>query len=336
MKVHPSIAAVAGLVTLAVVSGGTAYAEPVLDSVASINEMTREAERLSETIVNAQPDLDKKLQLLHEADQKHTDDLAGLALAKSELATYQGGVDRFAAAVNMGGRANGMSALLSAPSPAVLIDKLATQQVMGDQMSTQLQGLRRAEEDAQAIEAASAQSAAAAKTAVDEAAAFRADLQNKRAELRNQLATVNASYAKLPAAQQAGLTLPSAAVTQTALGPIAPSVLAERMHRDRARTSRVLTSLIQKKLVLRTTPAHDRRSAIVGLTPEGRKVYDSLMPQVQAINSQILSTLAPEAAQGFDAALERLQARAETLVTELSPDLPKANRRQGQRGKESV
>ena len=222
MKVHPSIAAVAGLVTLAVVSGGTAYAEPVLDSVASINEMTREAERLSETIVNAQPDLDKKLQLLHEADQKHTDDLAGLALAKSELATYQGGVDRFAAAVYMGGRANGMSALLSAPSPAVLIDKLATQQVMGDQMSTQLQGLRRADEDAQAIEAASAQSAAAAKTAVDEAAAFRADLQNKRAELRNQLATVNASYAKLPAAQQVGLTLPSAAVTETALGPIAP------------------------------------------------------------------------------------------------------------------
>lgn len=112
-------------------------------------------------------------------------------------------------------------------------------------------------------------------------------------------------------------------------GSLPPSVLAERMHRDRARTSRVLTSLIQKKLVLRTTPAHDRRSAIVGLSPDGRKVYDSLMPLVQTINGQILSALSPSEVQRFDAALERLQACAESLLIELSPALPMANRRRG-------
>ena len=42
--------AIAGLVALGVVSGGVAYAEPVQDSAASINEMFREAEHLSETI----------------------------------------------------------------------------------------------------------------------------------------------------------------------------------------------------------------------------------------------------------------------------------------------
>lgn len=214
--------AIAGLVALGVVSGGVAYAEPVQDSAASINEMFREAEHLSETILNAQPDLDKKMQLLSEADKKHADDLAGLELAKAQLATYQGAVDSHAAAVYMGGRTGGPAALLSASSPSMLIHSAAMQRVMGDQMAAQLQGLRRANDKAQAVEAASAQSEAAAQKAVDEAAAFRADLQNKRAELRNQLATVNASYAKLPAAQQAGLTLPSAAVTQTALGPIAP------------------------------------------------------------------------------------------------------------------
>lgn len=213
---------IAGLVALGVVSGGVAYAEPVQDSAANINEMFREAERLSETIVNAQPDLDKKMQLLSEADQKHADDLAGVELAKAQLATYQDAVDSHAAAVYMGGRTDGMSAFLTASSPSTLIHSLAMHRVMGDQMAAQLQGLRRANDEAQAVEAASAQSEAAAQKAVDEAAAFRADLQNKRAELRNQLATVNASYAKLPAAQQAGLTLPSAAVTQTALGPIAP------------------------------------------------------------------------------------------------------------------
>ena len=119
-------------------------------------------------------------------------------------------------------------------------------------------------------------------------------------------------------------------------GSLPPSVLAERMHRDRARTSRVLTSLVQKKLVLRTTPAHDRRSAIVGLTPEGRQLYENLMPQVQAINSQILLALSPTEAEHFDAALERLQARAEGLLTELSPDLPLANRRLGRSGKDGL
>ena len=113
-----------------------------------------------------------------------------------------------------------------------------------------------------------------------------------------------------------------------------PSVLAERMHRDRARTARALTSLIQKQLVLRTIPANNRRSAIVSLTPEGRQLYEQLMPQVQAINSQILSALTAEEAQGFDQALERMQARAQTLLAELTPDLPKANRRQGRASKD--
>jgi hypothetical protein len=47
-----------------------------------------------------------------------------------------------------------------------------------------------------------------------------------------------------------------------------------------------------------------------------------------------LKALQPEEAAQFDEALERLQGRAQTLLTELSPDLPKANRRQGQRSKE--
>lgn len=115
-----------------------------------------------------------------------------------------------------------------------------------------------------------------------------------------------------------------------------PSVLAERMQRDRARTSRALTSLLHKKLVWRTTPANDRRSAIVGLTPEGRQLYERLMPQVQAINSQILMALSPQQAQSFDEALERLQARALSLQAELGPDLPKANRRRGRSGQEAL
>ena len=112
-------------------------------------------------------------------------------------------------------------------------------------------------------------------------------------------------------------------------GSLPPSLLAERMHRDRARTSRTLTALIGKQLVSRTVPAHDRRSALVTLTPAGQRLYEVLMPQIQAINGQILSALQPSEAASFDHALAALQDKAQSLLAELSPDLPKANRRQG-------
>ncbi len=217
----PVVGAIVGLAALGAVSVGAAYADPSQDSVAHVSELSREAEQLSETILNAQPDLDKKLQLLSEADKKHADDLAALDAARTQLATHQRAVDEFAAAVYMGGRADGASAILVASSPSSLIDSLAVRRVMGTEMAEQMQQLRRANEDAQIVEAASAKSAADAKAAVDAAVAVRADLQNKRAELRTQMAAVNASYATLPPAQQAGLILPTAAVT-AALGPIAP------------------------------------------------------------------------------------------------------------------
>jgi peptidoglycan DL-endopeptidase CwlO len=189
--------------------------------VASLNELSRQAEQLSETVLNAQPDLDKKLQLLSQADKKHADDLARLDATKTQLAAYQHAVDEFVAAVYMGGQSDGLNAILSVASPTSLIDQLAIQRVVATEMSEQMQGLHRVNNAAQIVEAASAKSAADAKAAADAAVAVRADLQNKQAELRTQIAAVNASYAMLPPAQQAVLSPPSAAV-MAALGPIGP------------------------------------------------------------------------------------------------------------------
>lgn len=112
-------------------------------------------------------------------------------------------------------------------------------------------------------------------------------------------------------------------------GSLPPSVLAERMHRDRARTSRTLTALGVKKLVLRTVTPSDRRGARVELTSAGRQLYDDLMPRIQAINGQVLSALSAEEVVQFDDALARLQVCAQSLVVELSPNWPRANRRRG-------
>ncbi len=108
-----------------------------------------------------------------------------------------------------------------------------------------------------------------------------------------------------------------------------PSVLAERMHRDRARTSRALKALQTKGLIERVVLAHDRRSVRVSLTSAGRALYNDLMPQVQAINARILSGLAPAQKQAFDEMLELLRLQAQQLLDEMAPELPKADRRRG-------
>ena len=108
-----------------------------------------------------------------------------------------------------------------------------------------------------------------------------------------------------------------------------PSELADRMHRDRARTSRAITTLLGKRLIERTSLPHDRRSVRVSLSPAGQSLYAQLMPQIQAINSRILSVLSPDEAASLDDALERLRIQALALQATLGPDLPKADRRRG-------
>ena len=108
-----------------------------------------------------------------------------------------------------------------------------------------------------------------------------------------------------------------------------PSELAEQMHRDRARTSRTVTALLGKGLIERVALPSDRRSVRISLTASGQRLYEALMPQVQAINGQILSALSSDEAAQFDGLLERLQAQTQALQGQLHPVLPKTQRRLG-------
>lgn len=177
--------------------GGAAHADPVQE----LNDLSRQAQQLTESMQSTKADLDTKLKVLRDAELKHSEDLAALDVARAQLAIRQGAVDKFIAAVYVGGRADGLNAILTAPSPKFLIDKLAFQREMLTEMSGELEGFRAVDQKAQAIEAASAKSAADAKAAADEVVAVRADLQHKQSELRTQVATVRARYGMLPGAQ---------------------------------------------------------------------------------------------------------------------------------------
>ena len=230
MKFHPALAAksvvyrllvaVLAGVTFLGLAGGTANAEPSHDSAASLDDLARQSDELANTINAAQQDLDRKLQLVAEADNKQANDLAALDAAKAQLATYQGAVNNLAAAVYMGGRTDVQTAILTAASPTNLIDKLSIQQVMAIEMAEQMKSHRRVDQEAQIAATASAVSATQARMAAKEAADMRADLRRKQAELQTQINQAKARYVLLPPAEQRAQA-PSPAVVQ-ALGLINP------------------------------------------------------------------------------------------------------------------
>ena len=204
--------AIAGVTALSAVWGGVAYAEPSQDSLANLNELSKQSEQLAESIRAAQRDLDAKLQLVAQADSKHAADLAALDAAKAQLAAFQGTVDTFVSAVYIGGRTDDLTAIMTATSPKNLIDQLSIRRLAAQQMSERLQGLHAATVQAGKIQTASAVSMVQARVAVDAAAAVRADMQTKQSQLRARMDEV---------AQQAVLSAPPAEV-MAALGLPAP------------------------------------------------------------------------------------------------------------------
>jgi cell wall-associated NlpC family hydrolase len=184
---------------------GNVQADPAADAMAKLNELSRQAEQTTEAMHSAELDLNSKLAAQQAADQKHAADLAAIDTAKAQLANFQGSVDKVAAAQYMGGRTDGLDAMLTANSPQLLIDQLSVQRVMATEMSVQMKNFKNASAVASRAEVESAKSAADAKTAAEQAAAVRADLQSKQSKLQVQIAIVKSQYTALTPAQREAL-----------------------------------------------------------------------------------------------------------------------------------
>jgi cell wall-associated NlpC family hydrolase len=202
---------------------GGVQADPAADALAKLNELSREAEQTTEAMHSAQLDLTEKVAAQEMADAQHAADLAAAGAAKAQLATFQGAVNKVAAAQYMGGRTDGLDAMLTAASPQQLIDQLAVQRVMATEMSTQMQSFQKVSAEAARSEAASAKSAAEAKTAAEQAAAVRAELQSKQSKLQVQIAVVKSQYTALtPAQREALAAIPPAPAPAPAPGAVPP------------------------------------------------------------------------------------------------------------------
>ncbi|TPG28005.1 NlpC/P60 family protein [Mycobacterium hodleri] len=220
---RPIVCAVAGLMVFGGVLAGSSQADPAGDAMAKLNELSRQAEQTTEAMHTAELDLGNKLQLQQVAEQKHASDLAAVDTTRAQLATFQTSVDRVAAAQYMGGRTDGLDAMLTANSPQGLIDQLAVQRVMATEMSMQMKNFKSSSVLANNAELESAKSAADAKTAAEQAAAVRADLQSKQSKLQVQMAIVKSQYTALtPAQRQALAAIPPVPPPAPVPAPDAP------------------------------------------------------------------------------------------------------------------
>ncbi|OBH50026.1 endopeptidase [Mycobacterium mantenii] len=215
-----AIGALAGFAIFSGVMTAPAWADPAEDATAKLHELSRQAEQTTEAMHSAQLDLNDKLAAQRAADKKHNDDQAAVDAARAHLASFQDSVNKLAAATYMGGRVDGMEAILTAGSPQGLIDKLAVQRVMATQMASQMKSYRIAGDQAAKAERESAKSAADAKSAAEQAAAVRASLQSKQSQLQVQIAVVKSQYLSLTADQRTALANPAPAA---APGPGAPA-----------------------------------------------------------------------------------------------------------------
>jgi peptidoglycan DL-endopeptidase CwlO len=224
---HPIARAIARsmvgtLAAFAVFSGvvaTNAFADPASDAVAKLTELSRQAEQTTEAMHTAQLDLVKKLAAQQAAEKKHAEDQAAAQAAKDRLASFQSAVNKIAVATYMGGRTDGMHAMLTAKSPQQLIDGLSVQRVLSAEMAKQMANYRAAGEQAAKAEQASAKSAADAKSAAEQAAAVRASLQSKQSQLQVQIAVVKSQYLALTPDQRNALADPGPVPAAAPRGP---------------------------------------------------------------------------------------------------------------------
>lgn len=186
-----------------VAAAGGADADPADDALARLNELSQQAVQTREAVTAAQRDADATRAEQAAAEDRHRADATALDLANAQLQPYQAAVDRLAVMSYTSGGDSQMTAVLTAPSPQHLIDRLSLQRVMDATTADQMKAYRATRERAATAARASEKSAADARAAAERAAAIRADLQATWKELLRKISAAEAQYAALTPQQQA-------------------------------------------------------------------------------------------------------------------------------------
>ncbi|MBZ6077922.1 MarR family winged helix-turn-helix transcriptional regulator [Microvirga puerhi] len=86
------------------------------------------------------------------------------------------------------------------------------------------------------------------------------------------------------------------------------------MHKSTV--SRAVSALEQRGLIQRRPNDEDRREAWLALTEEGRRIYESIVPEALGFESRVISVLTPQEQILFGNLVDRLTASARSLAPE--------------------
>jgi DNA-binding MarR family transcriptional regulator len=106
-------------------------------------------------------------------------------------------------------------------------------------------------------------------------------------------------------------TLTAALATVERHGPLTPSELAARERVQRPTVTRILSTLDELGLVARAADPGDRRSALISITPAGRKLLAAARTRKDAFLSERLEALGAEDRATLDRAAALLEGMLE-------------------------
>lgn len=113
-------------------------------------------------------------------------------------------------------------------------------------------------------------------------------------------------------------------------GPLAASVLAERLLVSGASITSLVDTLERRGLVRRVRPDGDRRVVLVELTEAAQPVIDAFLAEITALHAAEFSIFTPDEREQFITLLARFAAHVETLDVDAITARAKPRRRKAQ------
>ncbi|MBV9991975.1 MAG: winged helix-turn-helix transcriptional regulator [Alphaproteobacteria bacterium] len=115
--------------------------------------------------------------------------------------------------------------------------------------------------------------------------------------------------------EEFGLTIPEWRVMAVLGGTseLAAREVANRTAMDKVQVSRAVAGLMRAGRVARGGDAHDGRVTRLSLTPQGRAIYDRIVPLALHLEELFLSALSAEERRVFDRLMTKLARQARLL-----------------------
>lgn len=97
---------------------------------------------------------------------------------------------------------------------------------------------------------------------------------------------------------------------------LATQAVIARTGMDRVKVSRAVIRLSDRGLLARRTHPEDQRAQLLGLSAEGRALYQRIVPRAHAMQAALAEVLSAEEIRSLAGMMDRLQRRAAQLLGE--------------------